>query len=743
MKRSGQFFLRRIIPAGSSSHDFRLSCVSLIPVAGVGFLVFLALFPVSVTAFSDISVFNINYTHDQLKFRFCAENTEAFITAAAVLLGASSSLKLFSFLQNKSRSAFYFSLGMTRERLYLTRTVACLLIPGLAMILPVLMSLILNLKALGACKGIFLYAFATILVLLLQMAAGVLIGQAGCFLSGTPGEALLASVTAALVPSVAFSVLNELMRTFLWGNVYGVSTYSGTLLKESLPSGLSVCNPICFAFPLLRRYDFFSRTMELSHPEPVCFQPMIVWLCLLFLFSVVLCFLFRKYRAERSGIAGLFLSTRTAVTAVWPAAVFAIVLKILQGTNAFTAFSASVACVCLFFAVIAGVYSMKSEKPYWRLIAGIGLLSLFLAGAGLTKTGFLSAYYHIPEENRIQEVNISYIGDPSFIPDQCSITQNGHGIYSTGTVTLRSPEAISASIKLEKELILQGKASLASAEDPAQTVYPYDIQIVLVDKKGREHQRYYDRIRASLLVQFLELEEIEELKQKTAETVKGFLSDRLWNSEAFLNGEIFVSDPWMRQIRRLTLSSDMRTKLLEALAEDWTEQHSDERYHPDTDSSGFLFFTLNGDSDLDQMKAGTAATKVYYSNRFSRTLSILEEWNALPDTGGIPAEGEIRSVQIQQFDPYSGMNHLRKPVSLFFSEYRAGTDEEFVIGKDFGTRPRFEDGGQIQELSSASVSSAFMDDRGCLAVFEMNSGDYIYRYIPFDAEPDFIKEKMN
>ena len=100
-------------------------------------------------------------------------------------------------------------------------------------------------------------------------------------------------------------------------------------------------------------------------------------------------------------------------------------------------------------------------------------------------------------------------------------------------------------------------------------------------------------------------------------------------------------------------------------------------------------------------------------------------------------------MQIQKFDPYSGMNRMDSPLSLFFSEYRTGSDGDFVIGQDFGLRPQFTDQESIGQLAAASVSSAYMTDAGCLALFEMKSGDDLYRYIPMEAEPDFIKDKIN
>ena len=386
---------------------------------------------------------------------------------------------------------------------------------------------------------------------------------------------------------------------------------------------------------------------------------------------------------------------------------------------------------------------MKSMRfSLW--VSGVaGILLFFIISAGVMKTGLLGLYDRIPDGDQVESAEISYVGDPSFIPDQCSITQNGHSIYSTGTVTLESPEAVRAVLDLERKMSRQGRTALFSSGNSSETVYPYDIQILWKDKTGRQHQRYYDRIKASVLTEFLKLEESEELKKQSQGTIQGLLSHRLWNSEAFLNGDIYISDSWMSSIKHITLSDEMRSMLLRAAADDFAKQNTTDRYHPKTDQRGFIFFTLNGAADLKNLKCGTAQTRIYYTDEYGDVLSLLDQWNAFPDTVDVVSSGEICEAQIQKFDPYSGMNRLISPVSLFFSEYRTESDEDFVIGQDFGTRPAFSDPEQIRKLAEASVSSAYMDDSGCLAVFIFKNGTCVYRYIPYDSEPEFIKSKIN
>ena len=68
-------------------HDFRLVLKQNAVMFLLGFVIFCVLFPVSTCAVPDTSVFNVDYTHQQLKFRFCADEVVPLMQAAAVLFG--------------------------------------------------------------------------------------------------------------------------------------------------------------------------------------------------------------------------------------------------------------------------------------------------------------------------------------------------------------------------------------------------------------------------------------------------------------------------------------------------------------------------------------------------------------------------------------------------------------------------------------------------------------------------------
>ena len=59
--------------SGILRHDFLLVMKQSRGLLLLGLIVFAVLFPVSTCAVPDTSIFNVDYTHQQLKFRFCAD----------------------------------------------------------------------------------------------------------------------------------------------------------------------------------------------------------------------------------------------------------------------------------------------------------------------------------------------------------------------------------------------------------------------------------------------------------------------------------------------------------------------------------------------------------------------------------------------------------------------------------------------------------------------------------------------
>ena len=85
------------------------------------------------------------------------------------------------------------------------------------------------------------------------------------------------------------------------------------------------------------------------------------------------------------------------------------------------------------------------------------------------------------------------------------------------------------------------------------------------------------------------------------------------------------------------------------------------------------------------------------------------------------------------------------PVTFFMSLCMdfSSSAEDFILRQDFGNRPAINDNEQISELSSASRGAYYMDEGGYLLAFKVsNSSSYVYRFMPYENAPEFIKSKL-
>lgn len=731
--------------SSEAGHDFAVVIKKLSMITLLALAVMAVLIPLSTSAVSEFSIFNVEYTHQQLKFRFAAENAAVFAGYAAFLAGAASGLSLFSFVLDRRRSAFYFSLGLSRAQLYIIRILAGALALFAVTAIPVAVSVILNIKALGGYEGMPAYAAAFFAALFLQSLCGLLIFAVACQLAGTIQEALLAGATLAAAPSVCAFFINALMKNFTWGNTFGASTYAMAEVRPSLLKLAADWNPLFMAQSSMEKYNSFSREMSQTYPDAVHTAPFLIWIVIIALGAMIAGALFNAYKAERSGIEGLFKSTHWLICSVWPLGAFAVCMEYTQMLAPSVSCAVSAAAAAAVYAVMQRLLRYREKSRFSAAKGCAALAAVTAVSAAAAFTGGVGMFYSIPDAADTQSVRIVYNGQLSFMPVQSGLTSNGKAKYYSGRVTLESDECISEVRDIDSMLQKQGRIKLksGSSDDFSETVLPYDIHITYDLRSGKKTERYYDRITAGGLAKLLKLCDTNEMKRYESDVVKGALSGTLWNSAAFSDGDVYLADGWLLNIKKLDLSADYRKQLQDAIAADIKALDTDDLYHPATDVKAQLMFTMNGEEALDDFSEANASAVVYVTCDWKNTETLLESWGVMPAEQAPGESGVFSDVLIQKFDPYSSMNGMKSPVSLFFGQYFSSSAEDFILRRDFGNRPDINDSGQISELAAASRGVYYMDGGGYLLAFKVAGSDsYVYRFLPYDDAPEFIKSRM-
>ena len=182
------------------------------------------------------------------------EMPQIYSVALPILVAGAGGLMgilLFKFITSKKTVNVYYSLGIKRENLFISRYLAGALLLAIAIIIPFTVMFFINLAACGYSLEL-LNAFVYITISFLAIALTAFSVTSAVFGAvGTAFETTLFSAVILFLPTIIFYALQTLMDKFLYGNPYGNyfvfsndSSYS--VNAEALTDTFSFLNPLFF-----------------------------------------------------------------------------------------------------------------------------------------------------------------------------------------------------------------------------------------------------------------------------------------------------------------------------------------------------------------------------------------------------------------------------------------------------------------------------------------------------------------
>lgn len=734
-------------------HDFLWALRRLLLLIALGFAVFFVLMPLSTAAVSHTSIFNLSYTHDQLKFRLFAEQLPVVIEFAVAVYGLGIGLVLFRFGLSRQQTAFYFSLGVSRRSMFVSRYAAGFFAILAAVLVPLGISVLLNCVALGVSPGLLVHSAYVAFGLLAVGLLAFTVTSAACVLAGTIAEAVVYTVSILGAVSIVAWGANALMNKLLVGSAYGRLTYAGTVsVGTSLLEYSAVCNPLLFFSQSLKTASVFSRTGLQSEPSGVSWLLPAGWFLFALCLAAVTLLGFERRRNEKAGMAGLSTAMTIFVTLALGFGAFAVVFHFASPLG-------SVVAVVAALAVLLLVTLVTPVAMGGRKVGRVRSLSLVVVEAGavfalvvVLWTGGAGYSTRVPDLKGVSSVSISYVGSPSYLGTDIAAASVGKAYYFSATYAYTDLSALKLVASVQRRLGEHGSASLsAKSDDFSQTVVPYDIVITYKKAGGGELTRYYDRATLSDLSSLLKLDETEEVKGTEKAVVAGpggsqatdYSGEGLGQSPAataYASGSIYLSDAWYSKPVLLQLSTQKRNELLKALSEDVVSQSSSDRYFPSTPTLGVLMFSVDGERDLETFSYGIENTIVYLTGKMTRTLAFLRNNNLL---SVLQFQGQIESLSFQKYDPYSGINRVKQPSSPYFLAYRSTSPDDFWTQEDFGLHMTITDPQKIAQVAGNLQSAYFMSDGGYLVAAKLKGSNYyVYRYLPATKAPDYVRKAV-
>ena len=733
-------------------HDFGVSLRQLVPVLLAALAVFVVLMPVSTAAVPDISVFNIDYTHDQMKFRFWSEDLSVAVVLAAALFGLTVGVRAFRFLLVKRESTAVLSLPLSRTALFGTRFAACLVCLVLGIGLPLLASLVANIVALNVWAGLFASWLYVLAGLLLTAGVACAVGVIACALSGTVVEAVSFAVALLAGVTVACWGLNAVMDYLLVGNALGETLYNATAeVAPGLLSAASFVNPLLFFMDEAAAHQVFIVQHPVYEPLPGNAALLVGWLAAFAALMALALLAVRRRKGEKAGIAGLNMAISAVVGVVVGAAAFGLTFTLLAQLNVA---AAVIAAFAVLWIVTAALFRgpLKGRAGWKRTGAVMGVETAVVAVAvACVATGGLGYSAALPATDEVASVEVSYTGSPSYLAAPFESASAGDGAYYySAEYSFSEPEAIDVVRGVHEQLIATGAAPLAeNRTDFGVTVVPYDVVVRYTLADGGELVRYYDRATYDELAALTQLDATSELAELSRAVVSGdvsLLSDDQADAvsasgarQSFALGDIYVADRLYASPMLVNCDAEARSELLAALAEDVAAQSVDDRYHPASTCRGVVMFTQAGDTAAETFAYSIENTVVYLTDEFTNTLAWFEEkglagYLALPDEAA-----QVESMTFQRYAPYEAMNAVSDPTSAYFMGYRSDTDQQFITMMDWGTKFSTDDAAQIAELLPLCRNACYLDGGGYLVSAKLAGQEqYAYLFIPAEDAPEWL-----
>ena len=344
----------------------------------------------------------------------------ALLVVISILLG----VLLFRFVTNKKTVNVYYSLGIKRADLYTARLLAGVFMMFAAVLVPLAVSLGLNLHYFGSSvmlwRTFLFYAVHNVICVL----AGLTISAAVSSCVGTVVESLGFSAVLAAFPSVVTMCVNYSVPAILNGapgityyDIYPSSSSYGDMHLDMTNSTLFGRAIAHINLLMLNRSSFInSSSVEAMTKEAAkkwaapSLTPYILWAVLIAAFFVFGLFMFKRRKAEICGFPGrsTVLNFVLCMIASFGAASLIIYLASKNPDISTWLLIAILLVISMAVFLVLDILvhlSFKALKKDWKIgLVHVGLMAAFLLSL---YTGFFGYSSRVPDVQSIESVSIS------------------------------------------------------------------------------------------------------------------------------------------------------------------------------------------------------------------------------------------------------------------------------------------------------------------------------------------------
>lgn len=563
----------------------------------------------------------------------------ALLVVISILLG----VLLFRFVTNKKTVNVYYSLGIKRADLYTARLLAGVFMMLAAVLVPLAVSLGLNLHYFGSSvmlwRTFLFYAVHNVICVL----AGLTISAAVSSCVGTVVESIGFSAVLAAFPSVVTMCVNYGVPAILNGapaityyGIYPAASSYGELHFDI--TGSTVFGRIISHINLLmlNRSSFInSSSVEAMTKEAVkkwaapSLTPYILWAVLIAAFFVFGLFMFKRRKAEICGFPGRsavlnFVLCMITSFGVASLVLYFVVSEIPQITTWMIIVGLMIISIIIFliFDIILHL-SFKAIKKDWKIgLVHAGLMAAFLLSL---YTGFFGYSSRVPD---IQDIDSVSISAPNALMGSYQLGRELSGSYVTDryysdvysnyyyvgnrSVSLienfKDKDDINTVREIHKAMIKAGNIRRVNtnSDDYSKRVTCQSVVIRYKLKNGRELVRVYEYVPLTNYPTLYTLEDTKNWNSK--------IKDELLN----IDSENVIPIVFSAQMdNRIAVDEELTAGLARAIYNDITTLSSDKFLTSNAKYLGSVAFYVNRSQREDY--------SMYESSEYVNATSIEDE----------------------------------------------------------------------------------------------------------------------
>lgn len=563
----------------------------------------------------------------------------ALLVVISILLG----VLLFRFVTNKKTVNVYYSLGIKRADLYTARLLAGVFMMLAAVLVPLAVSLGLNLHYFGSSvmlwRTFLFYAVHNVICVL----AGLTISAAVSSCVGTTVEAIGFSAVLAAFPSVVTMCVNYGVPSILNGapaityyGIYPAASSYGELHFDI--TGSTVFGRIISHINLLmlNRSSFInSSSVEAMTKDAAkkwvapSLTPYILWAVLIAAFFVFGLFMFKRRKAEICGFPGRsavlnFVLCMITSFGVASLVLYFVISEIPQITTWMIIVGLMIISVIIFliFDIILHL-SFKAIKKDWKIgLVHAGLMAAFLLSL---YTGFFGYSSRVPD---IQDIDSVSISAPNALMGSYQLGRELSGSYVTDryysdvysnyyyvgnrSVSLienfKDKDDINTVREIHKAMIKAGNIRRVNtnSDDYSKRVTCQSVVIRYKLKNGRELVRVYEYVPLTNYPTLYTLEDTKNWNSK--------IKDELLN----IDSENVIPIVFSAQMdNRIAVDEELTAGLARAIYNDITTLSSDKFLTSNAKYLGSVAFYVNRSQREDY--------SMYESSEYVNATSIEDE----------------------------------------------------------------------------------------------------------------------